>query len=505
MFSARLLTLALSLVAAAAFARESSATESIVVGSKRFAESTILGEAAAQAARTTGAKAEHREGLGGTAIVFRALEQGDIDLYPEYTGTLVEAVLHEKGRIGRDALASRLAEKHLCITAPLGFENTYALAVSDARESTTAIRRISDLEGHPKLEVGLSNEFKGREDGWLGLSRTYGIDGMKPREMDHGLAYQALASGSIDVIEVYSTDAKIEREHLRVLEDDKHFFPAYEAIYVYRCDLATRAPHALEAVSAIAGSIGSREMIASNAKVEVDGATPRDVARSLLDGKTDAPVHRAGWLSGLFEVIAREGPRHLSLVLASLALAIVVGVPLGIVAQRRRRLGAVILSSVGVLQTIPALALLCFFIPLFGIGTIPTIVALFLYGLLPIVRNTFTGLDDIAPGLRESAIVLGLTGSRRLFGVELPLASRTILAGIKTSAVINVGTATVAAFVGAGGFGQPISTGLSLNDNALILQGAVPAALLALSVQGVFALLERLLVPRGLRLAPPVG
>lgn len=489
---------AASLLAANAVAAE--AGESIVVGSKRFAESTILAEIAADAARGTGARVEHREGLGGTAIVFRALEEGAIDLYPDYTGTLVEAVLHEKGPMTLDVLRGRLSGRGLCVSDPLGFENTYALAVSDASPKTKALRRISDLAGSPELRVGLSNEFKGRDDGWPGLARAYGLDALAPKEMDHGLAYGALAGGSIDVIEVYSTDAKIEREHLRLLEDDRRYFPSYQAVFVFRCASKDHAPRAFAAIDELAGSLDERRMIGLNAKVEIDGVSPRDAARAISGAAaTDAPANRRSFLRGLVEVVQREGPRHLGLVFASLALSVLFGLPLGVLAQRRRLVGAAILSIVGVLQTIPALALLCFFIPLLGIGTAPTVVALFLYGLLPIVRNTFTGLEDISPGLRESAIVLGLTPARRLLGIELPLASRTILAGIKTSAVINVGTATVAAFVGAGGFGQPISTGLSLNDTTLILEGAVPAALLAIVVQVAFAGVERVLVPRGLR------
>ena len=148
------------------------------------------------------------------------------------------------------------------------------------------------------------------------------------------------------------------------------------------------------------------------------------------------------------------------------------------------RLGQVILASAGILQTIPSLALLVFMIPLLGIGGPPAVVALFLYSLLPIIRNTHAGLSDIPMAIRESAEAIGLPPAARLRRIDLPIASRSILAGIKTSAVINVGTATLGALIGAGGFGQPILTGIRLDDTALILQGAVPAAVLALPGQG---------------------
>ena len=194
--------------------------------------------------------------------------------------------------------------------------------------------------------------------------------------------------------------------------------------------------------------------------------------------------------------------RHLELAGFSLLLSILIGIPLGIWASRGGAIGHVILGFAGVVQTIPSLALLALLVPLpfFGISVRTAIAALFLYGLLPIVRNTATGLQDIPRALRESAVALGLSSTARLWQIHLPMASRSILGGIKTSAVISVGTATLAALIGAGGLGEPILSGLNLNDHATILQGAVPAAVLALLVQWLFDLLDRVLIPKGLRL-----
>jgi osmoprotectant transport system permease protein len=322
--------------------------------------------------------------------------------------------------------------------------------------------------------------------------------------LDHGLAYEAIARGSIDVMDVYSTDAKLGRYHLAVLADDRRFFPSYQAVFLYREDAARRAPRALGAVLGLSGAIDAPAMIALNAQAELDGRTFASVAEgfwSARQGTAPAAVERRrSLLLGLWDVIRTEGPRHLGLVGISLFFAILLGIPLGIVAARAPRFGRALLAATGVVQTIPSLALLCFFIPLLGTGLLPALAALFLYGLLPIARNTAAGLEGIPPPLAESAAALGLSARARLLRVELPLASRTILAGIKTSAVINVGTATLAAFIGAGGFGAPISTGLNLNDTDLILEGAIPAALLALACEGLFALLDRVLIPRGLRL-----
>jgi osmoprotectant transport system permease protein len=322
--------------------------------------------------------------------------------------------------------------------------------------------------------------------------------------MDHGLAYDALARGSIDVADAYSTDAKIARYGLKVLEDDKRFFPSYEAVFLYRADAARRAPRSLDAIRRLAGTIDAASIAALNAEAELGGRTFASIAQEFVHSRAGEPVappeRRQHLLPGIVSVVRTEGPTHLMLVALSALLATALGVPLGILARRAPRAGRFAIAATSVLQTIPALALLCFFIPVLGTGARPALLALFLYSLLPIVRNTVAGLDGIPPALRESAAALGLDPRTRLFRIELPLASRTILAGIRTSAVIAVGNATLAAFIGAGGFGAPITTGLNLDDTNLILEGAIPAALLALAVEGVFALLDRTLIPRGLRL-----
>ena len=184
--------------------------------------------------------------------------------------------------------------------------------------------------------------------------------------------------------------------------------------------------------------------------------------------------------------------QHITLVGIAVILAIVVGVPLGVLAANTPALRQPVLALAGVLQTIPSLALLAMLIPLLGnIGTGPALVALVVYALLPIVQNTCTGLGGIPAGLKQAALSLGLHPRQRLTLIELPLAMPVILAGVKTAAVTTVGTATIAAFIGAGGFGERIATGLALNDHATLLAGAIPAAALALATQGLFAILER--------------
>jgi len=482
----------LPLVAAALLAAAPAAgAEEIVVGSKRFTESYILGEILRETAARAGARAEYKPGLGNTGIVFAALKAGAIDVYPEYTGTIAREILGLEGNPALAELDRRLAPIGIGAGVPLGFDNTYALAMRASEAERLGIRTLSDLARHPGLRLGLSQEFIARADGWPGLKRAYGLPYDTPSGLDHGLAYEAIAAGRIDVMDVYSTDAKIERYHLRVLEDDRGFFPRYDAVLVYRRDLPGRAPRAWQALAALEGRIDARRMIHLNALVELDGRTFRQAAAAFF-GETGGTARR-GYLGALLG--PDLGPltwQHLLLVAVSLAAAVAIGVPLGVAAFKVPGAGQPILGAVAVVQTVPSLALLAFLIAaLDRIGTVPALVALFLYALLPIVRNTHAGLAGIRPGMRAAALALGLCARDRLLAIELPLAAPTILAGVKTSAVINVGTATIAAFIGAGGYGERIVQGLALNDNALLVAGAVPAAVLALLVQGAFELAER--------------
>ncbi|MGA9423309.1 MAG: glycine betaine ABC transporter substrate-binding protein [Rhodanobacteraceae bacterium] len=467
----------------------------IRIGTKVFTESVILGEVARVEAREIGLDAALRRQLGGTRILWRALQEGAIDVYPEYTGTLSQELLKNLPPDARVATyRKKLAALGIGMTDPLGFNNTYAIGMRSGRARQLGISRISDLPEHPELRFGFSNEFISRADGWPGLRRTYGLPQTSVRGMDHDLAYRALANGAIDVIDLYNTDAEIPYYHLTTLADDKHYFPRYDAVYVYRLDLARRAPQFVSALNGLGRRVDAARMQRMNASVKLDGRSEAAVAAEFLGA---APV-RDG--TGFWSRLLRLTVEHLTLVGISLGLAVLIAVPLGILAARLKRLGQILIGITGILQTVPSLAMFVFMIPLFGIGAAPAIAALFLYSLLPIVRNTHAGLVGIAPDLRESAAALGLPPRVRLGRVELPLALRSILAGVKIAAVINVGTATLGALIGAGGYGQPILTGIRLDDIGLILEGAIPAALLALGVQAVFELVERALTPRGLRL-----
>jgi osmoprotectant transport system permease protein len=502
--------LAWALFAAPALA----SSERVVVGSKAFPESWILAESATLLAQSVGAKAEHSRNLGGTEITYAALVGGQIDLYPEYTGTLAEVILHHPRLKDLDALRVALAPLGLAISEPLGFNDGYALAASAAAADRYGLRSLSDLARWPDLRVGITHELLGRSDGYPGLSARYGLRFSDLRGVQHELALDAAGRGDLDVVDVYTTDAQIDRMKLRVLDDDRHFFPRYDAVFLYRADLPSRAPVAMAAVLRLVGRVDDATMRRANARVVLDHRPVDDAARALVrealaevDGG-QSPVTRDAAASTERDAaastardIARNAARHLGLVALSLAAAMVIGVPLGIASSRSRPLSAIAGTLANVVQTIPSLALLALLIPLLGIGTKPAVAALFLYGLLPIVRGTESGLTTIPAAITESAEAIGLPLRARLTRVLLPLASPHIVAGVRTSAVIAVGTATIAALVGAGGLGDPILQGIALHDGALVAQGAVPAALLALAIDGAFVLLARLLVPRGLRLS----
>jgi osmoprotectant transport system permease protein len=472
----------------------SASAADVTVGSKKFTESVILGEVAVQAARAAGLEAEHLSELGGTRILFEALLAGEIDVYAEYTGTLEQELLASENLRGWPALSQALAERELVLGHPLGFNNTYAIGMREDRAAELGLERISQLREHPGLELGFTAEFLDRGDGWPALRDRYALPQQSVRGLDHDLAYRGLLAGSLDVVDLYSTDAEIAEHGLRILDDDLSHFPAYQACFLWRSDLPAAVA---ENLAAFEGRIDEATMIAMNAGAKIERRPEASVAAdsvALILGGTGHASVETGWQRFL-----RHAREHLLLTLISLSAAICVALPLGILAARRPRLGQLVLSSVGVIQTIPSLALLVIFIPLLGIGVLPAIAALFLYSLLPIVRNTHAGLQDIAPDLQESAEALGLPARARLHLIELPLALPSILAGVKTAAVLNVGTATLGALVGAGGFGEPILTGIRLADTMRILEGAVPAALLALLVQGAFDLLERRIVSPGLR------
>jgi osmoprotectant transport system substrate-binding protein/osmoprotectant transport system permease protein len=501
----------------------SARAETIRIGSKLFTESRVLAEIMAQLIEArTDLTVERRFGLGGTQICFGALQTKDIDLYPEYTGTAWSVMLAQKSSVRDPLRAFLLTDRKLRDQfqvewlSPFGFNNSYALALQGKTARRLGATRVSDLLPHAgDLKAGVSHEFLQRDDGYPGLSKAYGLELADIKGMEHGLAYEALRTGAVDVVDTFTTDGKLMRYDVVVLEDDRKFFPPYDGAPLARSDVMRSHPELVALFAELGFRIDDARMRGLNHQAEASSGDFASVARAFLQKEGLVEVSAAGPAAppsktkgGFLAFMWNHRSatlgfllQHLFLTVVAVLLAVLFAVPLGIGLTRRERLAGPVLGFTGVLQTIPGLALLAFMIPVpgLGLGARSAIAALFLYALLPIVRNTYTGIKGVDPDLLEAARGIGLTPRQILLRVELPLAVRTIMAGIRTATVISIGVATLAAFVGAGGLGDPIVTGLQLDDIHMILSGAVPAALLAMLVDAGLAQTERLLTPRGLR------
>jgi osmoprotectant transport system permease protein len=492
----------------------------VVVASKPFGESFLLAEMFAQVLESRGIGVERRLGLGATEIAFQALRTGAIDVYPEYTGTGLVAVLDEQPGGSAAEVFRRVSSTFrdrwgIHWLPPLGFENTYAVSVRRETAEEGELRTLSDLAANPRrYRAGFSPDFIGRADGLVGLQTAYGFEPLEVRSLLQAVKYEALVAGEVDVIDGYATDGLISRYDLVVLRDDRSFFPPYQAAPLVGSSLWDTRPDAIRTLSELAGTLDVETMRSLNRRVEVEGHEVASVARDALRelGLVEAPAVRilrtepgvragsaVAYLWQRRTQIWGLTTRHILLVATSLVAAVLVAIPLGLLLERVRSGAETVIRGIGLLQTIPSIALLAFMIPLLGIGVVPALVALFLYSLFPIVRNTYTGIRDADPAAVDSARSLGMTEAQILRYVRLPLAVPVIMAGIRTSAVITVGTATLAAFIGAGGLGDPIVAGLALSDTWMILSGAIPAALLALVVDGSLAIVEWAVTPPGIR------
>ena len=476
-----------------------SGADPIVIGGKIFTESYVLGEMAAQTIESSSTVPVTRKlGMGSTGILFEALKSGAIDVYPDYTGTLAEAILKRPELKSLDEIRQALGGLGLTMSGSLGFNDTYALAVKEEFAEQHNLHSIGDLIPlEATIKAAFSYEFMDRKDGYPGLVENYHLsfNPQKINRMEHTLSFQAIDQNAVDLIDVYSTDAKIKKLHLRLLKDDHNYFPVYQAVWVARKAFVEKHPQEWQALLGLEGKISEEAMLDMNAQADIQKIGFAKIAAQFLGSETP---ESKGWL----HEVARRTKEHLWLVGVSLLFSVLVGIPLGVAAVRFPAAGQAILLSSAVIQTVPSLALLCFLIPVFGVGTRPALAALCLYSLLPVVLNTFTGIRTVNPIHLENARAFGLNGRQILFRVVLPLASPTLLAGIKTATIVSIGTATLAALVGAGGYGAPIVSGLALNDLRTILTGAIPAALMALVAHGIFELLGIMLIPAGLRRRP---
>ncbi len=493
------LVVCLSVLSCLSHAQVNDGESSIVIGSKNFGESYLLAEIAAQVLEAKGFDVRRQLGLGGTLICYEALKNGEIDLYPEYTGTLSQAVLKLSGNPDREQINRSLAPDGLELLAEYGFNNTYAIVVREALAEQLGLQAIGDLRGQ-NLDFAFSHEFLQRQDGWPGLAQRYSLDEAVVG-IEHGLAYQAIADGAIDVTDAYSTDGELQRYKLRVLADDRAYFPEYRAATLVRADAS---PKLRAVLSGLSGMLNEIQVQALNAEVVLEGRSFQEVAANFVQanavalgigGQTRESAQDPWGAAARLPELWGHFLRHLQLTATALVAAIAIGLGLSLAVYRHKKVAEGLVYLCGLMQTIPSLALLALMIPLFGIGFVPAIIALFLYSLLPIVRNAITALSTTDPTLVKVSCALGLSSWEQLRYLRLPLATPAIFAGVRTAAVISIGTATLAAFIGAGGLGEPIVVGLSLNDTDMILRGAIPAAILAIAAELAFGALERKVSP----------
>ena len=492
------------------------ATDKIIVGSKNFEESRLLAEIFARLIEEhTDLEVERRFNLAGTQVCFEALRTGAIDLYPEYTGTGLASILEKPATANssealRRVRAEFLARWDLWWLAPLGFENAYALAVPRALAERHELGTLSDLARvSSDLTAGFGFEFVKRPDGLPGLRERYGLDFGEVRSLQQTLKYQAVVEGEIDCLDVYTTDGRLLVHDLVVLEDDLGFFPPYDAAPLIRGEILRDHPELGAVLGLLGGTVDAERMRELNLRLQERGEAVEVVAQDALEslglfgeGAGEGAGARGRGLLGFLWRSLRDltvwTAQHLALSAAALLLGILVAVPVGLVLERHPHAAEHVIRAVGITQTIPSIALLAFMIPLLGIGTVPALVALWIYSLFPILRNTYTGVRDAAPDAVSAARALGMTDWEVLRLVRLPLAAPIILAGIRTSAVLIVGTTTLAAFIGAGGLGVPIVAGLQMANTKMILSGALPAAALAVAVDVILGRVERRLRPRGI-------
>jgi osmoprotectant transport system permease protein len=477
------------------FSSTSAMSQTITIGAKNFNEGYLLSEILAQLFESNGIQVDRKYNLGGTLVCFEALKNREIDIYPEYTGTISEQILNSELNLDLETLRQVMRDRFdLDISEPYGFNNTYSLAVNRKTAAHYNLQKISDLRNHPQLRMAFSYEFIERQDGWQNLSALYQLP-HTPVGIEHGLAYQAIAQQRVDLIDIYSTDGEVTRYELKILDDDMGFFPAYLAVALYKSDLSLEAKGL---IAKLKNTINEEQMQNLNAQVVFEEKSYQEVARSFLTSLRLLSKVKKNKRNDFIDILEKTIV-HLQLTIIALLAAVLLAIPLGITIYKYSKAAKPILYFTGLLQTIPSIALLALMIPLFGIGVIPAIIALFLYALLPILRNTATALFSIDPLLKKVATGIGLTRWQRLRLIEIPLATPTIFAGIKTAAVISIGTATLAAFIGAGGLGEFIVTGLSLNNTGMILKGAIPAAILAILVEFLFEVIEKMFVPKHLQ------
>lgn len=499
------------------FSFSSFALEPIIIGSKAFSESIINAEMLGQLLESKGQAVTRKLSLGGTKVAFDALNHGGIHVYPDYTGTGYIMILKKNGERDPDKvhdIVSRdfLDKFDIKWSKSLGFNNTYALTKRRDDKKLSFAKTISDVSGKlQNTKLGAPYEFMERLDGYKGLAKTYNLNFAAENltSLNAGLMYNAIKDKQVDMIVSYSTDGRIKAFNLEILKDDKNYFPPYQPAFLVKSNTFIKYPLLKESIESLEGIISEEEMVEMNDQVDRLKQQPKLVARNflikkgLLKGVQTKKQKEQSFLSfmvsrkaELFKLLGE----HLLLSFVAIFFALLVSVPTGVLLTRKKKAAQIVFPIVNTIQTIPSLALLGFLIPLLGIGFAPAALALFLYSLLPLVRNTYEGIKAVDRNFVEASKGIGLTNFQILFRVEIPLALPIILAGLRTATVIVIGTATLAALIGAGGLGDPIFRGVATVNSNLILLGAIPSALLAIAADKMIGVVGNLFISKGIKL-----
>lgn len=494
----------------------------LVLATKSFTEQHILSAMTVQYLQKKGFQVQPQTNIA--AVISRnAMVNKQIDITWEYTGTSLIIFNRIDKRMSPqetyDTVKRLDAKLGLVWLKPADMNNTYAFAMQRKRAESENITTISQMVA--KIEqvrqndpdhnwmLGLDLEFAGRSDGMKPLQQAYQMQLDRPqiRQMDPGLVYNAVRDGLVDAGLVYTTDGRVKGFDLKVLEDDKGFFPSYAVTPVVRKEVLEANPGLDDALNTLSGLLNNDVISTLNAQVDIEHRTPQQVAHQFLQDKgllSGAPMDTIHYMLDNAGYLASLTFQHLWLVALAVGLAIIIGVPLGVLIVRHKWLATPVLGAATLLLTIPSIALFGLMIPLFslighGIGVLPAVTAVFLYSLLPIVRNTHTALDSLPPGLREAGRGIGMTFWQRLRWVEIPMALPVIFGGIRTAVVMNIGVMAIAAVIGAGGLGLLLLNGISGSDIRMLIAGALMICLLAIVLDWLLHRLQVVLTPKGIR------
>ncbi len=479
----------------------------IRIGGKVFTEQNILVDLIKIYLEDKGYKTQTQKNLGGTFVAYEALKTGNLDLYVEYSGTSYHTIFKQEKIISENDtylwLKERFKKENIYLFQDLGFSNSYALITVQNQNYQTMKDLVKDS---PNLTIGFEHEFLSRPDGFSNMLKAYDYNFKNPKTMNVGLMYEALKTKQLDVGIGYSTDGRNKAFNLKILEDNLDFFPKYKAAILAKTSVLQNHKNLESELMALSGLITATDMIQMNYEVDALKKSSNLVAKNFLISK-GLIAYSSLKLSHNFlglsypEIILIKNKllEHIEICFIALCFSILIGFSLGVLAFEFKPLKPLVFSFVNLLQTLPSLALFGFLIPFMGIGFWPAMIALILYSILPLVHNVYIGLSEIDLDIIESCQAIGMTKLQILLQVRIPIAMPTLGAGLRTCTAIIIGTATVAAFIGAGGLGELIFQGISSLNHRMILLGAVPAALLALLADTLVHFTMNSLTSKGLK------